>query len=441
MNFTYKQIWLINFPVMMSILIEQLINITDAVFLGHYGEVELGASALAGMYYLAIYMLGFGFSLGLQVMVARRNGEKNYSETGKVFFQGLFFLVVLAVVMFILSWLFSPILLSRLITSEVVYDAVLKYLDWRTFSLLFTFPALAFRAFFVGITKTKILTTGAVVMVTTNIMLNYLLIFGNLGFPRLGIAGAALASTISELSFLIVLVVYVCNKVDKRYYGLRVVYDCQLLLRLLRLSVWSMMHSFTAVAPWFLFFVVIEHLGEAQLAIANIIRSISTVFFVIVCSFSTTTGSLVSNLIGAGEYKRIMPLCRKMMGLSYLLGVPLIVLTFFFSDEVLGVYTRNQELIRDAFWPFVVMLSNYFLSVPAHIYCNAVTGTGRTRTAFIFELITIVIYLVYLFLILVQFNIPLMIYWTAELLYVFILFILSYWYMKVRFFKRYATKA
>ena len=64
---------------MMSILMEQLINITDAVFLGHVGEVELGASAIAGIYYLAVYMLGFGFSIGLQVMIARRNGEQNYA--------------------------------------------------------------------------------------------------------------------------------------------------------------------------------------------------------------------------------------------------------------------------------------------------------------------------------------------------------------------------
>ena len=138
MNFTYKQIWLINFPVMMSILIEQLINITDAIFLGHYGEVELGAAALAGMYYLAIYMLGFGFSLGLQVMVGRRNGEGNYNETGKVFLQGLFFLIVLAGSMFVMSWLFSPALLSELITSEEVYEAVIKYLDFSGFG----FPGL-----------------------------------------------------------------------------------------------------------------------------------------------------------------------------------------------------------------------------------------------------------------------------------------------------------
>lgn len=91
MYYTYKKIWLIAFPVMMSILIEQLINITDALFLGHVGDVELGASALAGIWFLAIYMLGFGFSLGLQVVIARRNGEQRYAETGKTLSQGLFF--------------------------------------------------------------------------------------------------------------------------------------------------------------------------------------------------------------------------------------------------------------------------------------------------------------------------------------------------------------
>lgn len=108
MNYTYRNIWLINFPVMMSILIEQLINITDAIFLGHVGEIELGASALAGIWYLAIYMLGFGFSLGLQVVIARRNGERNYPETGKTFFQGLLFLSVLAILLCTVSKIFSP---------------------------------------------------------------------------------------------------------------------------------------------------------------------------------------------------------------------------------------------------------------------------------------------------------------------------------------------
>jgi len=153
MNYTYKNIWLIAFPVMMSILIEQLINMTDALFLGHVGDVELGASALAGIWYLAIYMLGFGFSLGLQVVIARRNGEQRYEETGKTFFQGLFFLSGLAAFLCLLSKLFSPVILSRLITSVEVYHAVMDYLDGRIWGLLFSFPFLSFTDTSSGLTR------------------------------------------------------------------------------------------------------------------------------------------------------------------------------------------------------------------------------------------------------------------------------------------------
>lgn len=430
MNFTYKQIWLINYPVMMGLLMEQLINITDAIFLGHVGKIELGASALAGIYYMAVYMLGFGFSLGVQVMIARRNGERKYTETGPTFLQGLSFLIILAFILFGAVKVLSPYLLRNLISSNEVYDAVIEYLRWRNYGLLFAFPALAFRAFFVGVIRTKILTVSALALVATNIILNYLLIFGAGGFPRLGITGAAIASSASELVSLLIVLLYTLCRIDKKRYGLFFKCDFKLLGHLLQISVWSMLHSFFSVAPWFLFFIAIEHLGENQLAIANIIRSISTLFFVIVHSFATTTGSLVSNLIGAGESDKVMALCRKIMKLSYSVGTPLVVLTFLLSDVILGIYTTNEELIIHAFWPMVVMLLNYFLAVPAYVYMNAVTGTGNTKAGFIFQVITIVFYLIYLYVISSCLHVPLAIYWTTEHFYVILLFVFSLFYMK-----------
>lgn len=216
MNYTYKKIWLIAFPVMMSILIEQLINITDALFLGHVGDVELGASALAGIWFLAIYMLGFGFSLGLQVVIARRNGEQQYAETGKTFFQGLFFLLILAVLLCLLSKIFSPVLLKHLITSDDVYNAVIRYLDWRIWGLLFSFPFLALRSFLVGITQTKALNMAAFTAVLMNIPMNWLLIFG----LDMGISGVAIASSFAEMCSLAVLAAYMFRHIDKKAYGL-----------------------------------------------------------------------------------------------------------------------------------------------------------------------------------------------------------------------------
>lgn len=431
MNFTYKQIWLINYPVMMSILVEQLINITDAVFLGHVGETELGASAIAGIYYLAIYMLGFGFSLGLQVMIARRNGEQKYDETGRVFFQGLYIQVLLAFTLFLLSKLCSPYILQRLISSDEVYMAVISYVEWRCFGLLFAFPALAFRAFFVGITQTKVLTGNAIAMVTTNIGLNYILIFGVGSFRGLGIAGAAIASSLAEAVSLIIFVAYTFLIVDRKRYGFVPAYDKNIIIRLFRLSSWSMLHAFIGVAPWFLFFIAIEHLGKSQLAIANIIRSISTLFFVIVNSLATTTGSLVSNLIGANEKSNIKLLCRKVIRLGYLIGIPLIIIVIIFHYSVLGIYTTDDMLIKGAFWPFVVMLSNYLIALPAYVYMNTVIGTGNTKISFIFQSVTIVFYLTYLFLISNVFNVTaLTVYWLAEHLFVMFIFLFSCFYLK-----------
>ena len=411
---------------MMSILMEQLINITDAVFLGHVGEVELGASALAGIYYLAVYMLGFGFSIGLQVMVARRNGEENYEETGKTFFQGLFFLSGLAIVLFLLIQIFSPLILRRLIQSTEIYEAVIRYLDGRSFGLLFSFPFLAIRSFFVGITQTKALSWAAVAAVIINIPLNYFLIFT----LDLGISGAAVASTLAEMGSLVVLCLFMWTRINKEKYGLKPVFDGKLLMRVLNLSVWSMLHAFLSVAPWFLFFVAIEHLGKTELAISNITRSVSALFFVIANSFALTTGSLVSNAIGAGMGNQLFAICHKVLRLGYAIGLPLVGVALYCNHWIVGFYTHSEQLIQLASVPFTVMLLNYTFALPGYVYLNAVGGTGKTRITFLFQTTTTVAYLAYLYWLSFCTDSSLAVYLTAEYLFVILLALQSILYLK-----------
>ena len=427
MNYTYKNIWLIAFPVMMSILIEQLINITDALFLGHVGDVELGASALAGIWFLAIYMLGFGFSLGLQVIIARRNGEQRYSETGKAFFQGLSFLLSLAAVLCLLSQTLSHIFLKHLIISDDVYNAVIRYLDGRIWGLFFSFPFLALRAFLVGITQTKALNMAAFTAVLVNIPMNWLLIFGF----DMGISGAAIASSFAELCSLTVLTIYVFRHINRHLYGLHWSIDITVLKKVFSISVWSMFQFFMSVAIWFLFFLAIERLGETELAVSNIIRSVSALFAVIVNALSGVTGSLVSNLIGAGEKRNVFPLCHRIIRLGYAVGVPLIVLALLFHQFIIGAYTGNPTIVQAAWLPFAVMLLNYFFALPGYVYLNAVTGTGATRTVFVFQVTTTIAYLFCLWG-LSRCNVPLAAYWAVEYLFVILLGVQSVFYLKYK---------
>ena len=272
--YSNRHIWQITYPILISLLMENMIGLTDTAFLGRVGEVELGASALAGVYYMAIFMLGFGFSIGVQILIARRNGEGRLREIGPIFQQGLLFLLFFAAVMFFVSKSFTPLLLRRLIDSDAVYTAAISYLDWRIYGFFFSFAAVLFRAFYVGTTNTRILTANSVVMVLTNVVLNYILIFGKLGCPALGIAGAAIASSAAELVSLLFFAIYTRLKGNPRRYRLfrfRGVNFRELGL-IFNVSIWTMMQAFISTATWFLFFLAVEHLGERQLAISNIVQ-------------------------------------------------------------------------------------------------------------------------------------------------------------------------
>lgn len=80
-----------------------MINVTDTAFLGRVGEVELGASAMGGLYYICAFTIAFGFSTGSQIVIGRRNGEGRYDQIGPVMIQGVFFLLSLAAILFLFS--------------------------------------------------------------------------------------------------------------------------------------------------------------------------------------------------------------------------------------------------------------------------------------------------------------------------------------------------
>lgn len=161
-----------SYPLMISLIIEHMIGLTDAVFLGRVGDVALGACALGGVYYMAMFMLAFGFGFGAQIIIARRNGERRYNRIAPTMVQGCYFMLVLAVALFAASQYFSPIILRDIIESPQVYGATADYLHWRTYGIFFSFLCVMFRAYYVGITQTKILTVNSIVMLLSNVALN-----------------------------------------------------------------------------------------------------------------------------------------------------------------------------------------------------------------------------------------------------------------------------
>ena len=429
-KYTNKQIWMIAYPILISLLMEQMIGMTDTAFLGRVGEVELGASAIAGVFYMVIFMVAFGFSIGAQILIARRNGEQQYKEIGNLFYQGIYFQIGLAAVMFILSYCFSPLILKRIVASDHIYEAATSYLNWRVFGAFFSFSGVMFRAFFLGTTQTKTLTLNSVVMVLSNVVFNYILIFGKFGFPALGIAGAAIGSSLAELVSLVFFILYTRSRIDCKKYGLdRIPKFCmEVLKRMLNVSFWTMIQNFFSLSTWFLFF--LEHLGERSLAVTNIIRNVSGILFMVLMAFASTCGSLVSNLIGAGEKDCVAGTIRQHIRLGYMFVLPLALLFSLFPKLILGIYTDMPDLQDAAVHSLWVMCSTYLFLVPANVYFQAVSGTGNTRTALVMELITLVIYVAYISYIILYLRLDVALCWTSEMVYSTFILILCWNYIK-----------
>lgn len=417
--YTNKEILKIAYPCLISLVMEQLIGMTDTAFLGRVGEVELGASAIASVYYLVIFMMGFGFSAGAQIIMARRNGEQNYREVGAIFYHGLYFLLAFAVLAFGLTKALSPLLLERIIDDPDICAAAESYIDWRIFGFFFSFAAAMFRAFYIGTTQTKTLTLNSVVMVLSNVVFNYILVFGKLGFPALGIAGAAIGSSLCELVSLVFFIVYTTRRIDCAKYGLahRVRFRMRTLRSIFTVSFWTMIQSFLTLSTWFLFFLFVEHLGKEPLAVSNVVRSVSGFFYMIVAAFAATCGSLVSNLIGAGKTDAVLPTIRQHIRLCYLFVLGLGVLVAVFPTTVISIYTNIPELQAATVPSLLVLCTAYVFHVPGIIYFQSISGTGNTRMAFLLEVIVQVVYVAYCVVLINWLRADVAVCWTTEHIY------------------------
>ena len=188
--YTNKEIWNVTYPIFLGLLAQNVINVTDTAFLGHVGEVALGAAAMGGLLYICVYTVAFGFSVGSQILIARRNGEGNFRAVGPIMWQGSAFSLGMAVALLILMYGFAEPLIRMLITSDAIFTATYEFFVWRIWGFLFAFVNVMFRGLYIGITRTKVLTMNAIVMALVNVFLDYVLVFGELGFPEMGVRGA-----------------------------------------------------------------------------------------------------------------------------------------------------------------------------------------------------------------------------------------------------------
>lgn len=397
---------------------QTIINFTDTAFLGHLGVIALGASMLAGLFYFVFTTVAAGFAVGIQIIVARRFGEKNYGRVGVIFEHGSLFVLLLGAVLFSILYLFSDKLLLWLIDSPNIYAASLDYIKYRQFGIVFVCFNFLYRALYVGISNTKVITYSTIIMAVVNIVLDYGLIFGRFGLPEMGIGGAALASLAAEISAFVFFTTYSYIILRKREFGMFKIHklEPELMGRILKISTPTMIQKLFSFSVWFIFFVLIEKMGETATGISSITRSIYMILITPCFAFSTTTNTLVSRIIGEGHTDQVFATVNKVLKNCLMCTIPIVVVVALFPITFASIYTDDLSFAQLVVPSIFVICSGTIFQCIGNAYFEAVSGTGNTSAALYLETGILVVYVLFIAA-MTHLTTHVEWVWTAEILY------------------------
>jgi putative MATE family efflux protein len=437
LEITYKNIWNVAYPMILGSLSNSLLNVVDTAFVGRLGAVALGATAIGATYYLIFSLLCIGLASGAQIVIARRFGAKEYPAIGEVFIQNGYLMTLFGLGLLLLLEFSTPTILRAIISSDQIYTQTIAFTSYRSWGIVFVALYSIYSSFYIGISRTKVLSYAMMIMTGVNIVLDYGLVFGNLHMPNMGISGAALASAIAEFSSFLFIVIYTRYQVDAKQYKLYhfTRWKWNLVLKNISLGYPIMFQYLMSLGSWFMFFIIIEKLGSEALAVSNILRSLLLLFMMPVWGLSTTANTFTSNLLGQGKSSAIPLLLRKLLTIASVLVLLFAPFVFFAPQFLAQIYSDDSHLIAEASKIIWLVYLTMFTFIPGVILNNTLSGTGDTKSAFVIELISTMIYLFYAYLVAIYFGLPIVFIWGSELLYWMFIGFFSYHRLKSRKWK------
>lgn len=409
----------------------QLNYMTNTAFLGRLGKLPLAVNGIAGIYYLVMFMVAYGLNNGIQVLIGRRAGELNYRGIGDYFGQGIWLTVLAGLAGAGVTLAYSAYFFAHALHNHEISQAAIHFIRIRIWGLPLLMLLGLSNACYIGTANSKVLILSSGVQQGTNILLDYLLIFGNAGFPALGLYGAAYSSIIAEAAGCLVSFGILSGKgYSKRFYLFsRLSPNLAKCREILDMSAPLILQYLFSIGSWLIFFIFVEHLGETQLAISNILRSVFGFFGVFTWAFAAACNTMVSNFIGQGLEGEVFGIIRRICKFSLGCAVVVCLGLNLFSSAFLHIYTSDPVLIHGAIPSLEVLsLSTLLASVSTIIY-NGVTGTGHTRVNILIELAAVSFYLVYCYIIIQRLRLSLAFAWGSEFLYWIIVLIACLLYL------------
>lgn len=194
----FRKNFILAYPVVLSQLGHIMVSVFDSLMVGQIGTIPLAAASLGNSIFTITLVFGLGVSYSITPLIASAEGRRNFTRISLLLLNGLFSNLLLGILLFGVGYVFSPYITHLNQPEEVVRQAI-PYMNILFLSMVPLMVFQAFRQFAEGLSLTKQAMYISILANGLNVVLNYILIFGKLGFEPMGLVGAGWATLISRI--------------------------------------------------------------------------------------------------------------------------------------------------------------------------------------------------------------------------------------------------
>ncbi|MBK9640753.1 MAG: MATE family efflux transporter [Saprospiraceae bacterium] len=341
----YKEIFSLAIPIIIGNLSQMMLNIIDAMMVGRLGYKELAASSLVNNILSIPFVACIGLTTVIAPMVAECRGKNKIRETGMLLFNTKLVVAVVTFLIILLLLIFRNVVYHLNQDPEVVTLGI-PFFKWMCWSIFPMIIFLSVKQFYDGLERTRLPMILSFLSIGINALLNYILVFGNFGFPRLELEGSGMATFITRVIIMLVLIIHLFFSGSFAGYGLHFrKINFYLIQKFLKLSIPSAWQYASEVGAFAVLAIIVGWFGAIQLAAHHVAISIAAFAFMFSMGLSTSASIKVGEALGKADLSLARHYGRMIVNIAIVYGILVAMIFIFFRGLIPLAFNENEKVV------------------------------------------------------------------------------------------------
>jgi MATE family multidrug resistance protein len=333
------------YPVIIGMIGHTLVGFVDNAMVGQLGTSELAAISLGNSFVFLAMAFGIGFSTAITPLIAESDAKKNKSNTKSILSNGILVCVFLGAVLTIIVLIAKPII-YYMGQSEEVVNLAYPYITLVAISLFPLIIFQSFKQFSDGLSFTKIAMISTVIANLINVVINYILIYGKFGFPKLELVGAGIGTLISRVIMVLIIIYLIksnpkINQYLDNLFSLK--YSSIITKKIINLGYPSALQMMFEVGFFISGIWVCGIIGINYQAANQIALNLSSLTFMVALGFSVAATIRIGNQKGLNDYKNLKRIAISIFLITILIELIFALIFIIFSDLLPWLYLENNN--------------------------------------------------------------------------------------------------